>query len=93
MTHNSGNAIIIYALKALKEANLLNDIQIVVALMGDEEMPGVPKAVSRKKLIEEGLRIRRFPRSYFSGWTNGTASRYRWLARCMGNCRPPAGIC
>ena len=49
-----GNAIIIYALKALKEANLLNDIQIVVALMGDEEMPGVPKAVSRKKLIEEG---------------------------------------
>ncbi len=48
-----GNAIMLFALKALKEKGLLNNLRITIALMGDEESPGVPKNVSRKKLIEE----------------------------------------
>jgi len=48
-----GNAIILYALKALKDQGSLNNLQITIALMGDEESPGLPKKLSRKKLMEE----------------------------------------
>lgn len=50
----SGNVIIVYALKALREGGLLDDIPVVVAYTGDEEKTGKPLAVSRKELIEAG---------------------------------------
>jgi len=50
----SGNVIIVYALKALKEAGLLSEIPLVVAYTGDEEKTGRPLAISRKELIEAG---------------------------------------
>lgn len=50
----SGNVIIIYALKALQEAGLLQDIPVVVAYTGDEEKTGKPLSVSRKHLVEAG---------------------------------------
>lgn len=50
----SGNVIIVYALKALQAAGLLNDIPVVVAYTGDEEKSGKPLAVSREHLIEAG---------------------------------------
>ncbi|MCB0846303.1 MAG: M20/M25/M40 family metallo-hydrolase [Bacteroidetes bacterium] len=49
-----GDVVILYALKALKEAGVLDDAQIVVALTGDEEKPGTPISVTRKALIEAG---------------------------------------
>ncbi len=50
----SGNAIIIYALKALEAVDALDDVSVVVAYTGDEEKPGSPLAVTRADLIEAG---------------------------------------
>ena len=47
-----GNVIILYALKALQEHNLLNDAQIIVAFTGDEESTGKPLEISRKDLVD-----------------------------------------
>ncbi|MBX2898474.1 MAG: M20/M25/M40 family metallo-hydrolase [Cyclobacteriaceae bacterium] len=51
-----GNMIMLYALKALKEAGLLKDRQVIVILHGDEESAGRPIAISRKDIIEAALR-------------------------------------
>jgi len=50
----SGDVVIIYALKALKAAGVLDGMQIVVAYTGDEESTGKPLSVSRKDLIDAG---------------------------------------
>ena len=47
----SGNVIILYALKALEDAGLLDGAQITVAYTGDEESPGEPLSVSRGDLV------------------------------------------
>lgn len=49
-----GNAVIIYALKALREIGALEDIPVVVAYTGEEEKMGRPLAVSRKDLVDAG---------------------------------------
>jgi glutamate carboxypeptidase len=51
-----GNMIIIYALKALKEAGLLKDRQVIVIMHGDEESSGKPVSMSRKDIIEAAQR-------------------------------------
>jgi len=51
-----GNMIIIYALKALKEAGLLKDRQVIVIMHGDEESSGKPISLSRKDIIEAAQR-------------------------------------
>ncbi len=51
----SGNTIIIYALKALREIGALDDMAVTVAFMGDEEKYGRPVAISRKDLIDAGI--------------------------------------
>ncbi len=50
----SGDVALLYALKALSHAGVLDEISIVVALTGEEESPGRPLSVSRKDLIEAG---------------------------------------
>ncbi|NIS88619.1 MAG: M20/M25/M40 family metallo-hydrolase [Woeseiaceae bacterium] len=50
----SGNVVIVYALKALKEIGALDDIPIVVAYTGDEEKTGSPLEIARRDLIEAG---------------------------------------
>ena len=50
----SGNIIMVYALKALREIGALDDIAVVVAYTGDEEKTGTPISISRKDLIEAG---------------------------------------
>lgn len=50
----SGNVIIIYALKALQHAGVLDGMQIVVAYTGDEEVIGRPLDVARADLIAAG---------------------------------------
>ena len=50
----SGNVIIVYALKALKEIGALDDLAVVVAYTGDEENAGSPLSLSRFGLIEAG---------------------------------------
>ncbi|HIG42308.1 MAG: M20/M25/M40 family metallo-hydrolase [bacterium] len=51
-----GNVVIVYALRALKAAGLLEDINVIVALIGDEEKSGRPKSVSRYHLVEAAKR-------------------------------------
>ena len=51
-----GNVVILYALKALVENNLLNNSQIIVAFTGDEESTGKPLSISRKDLINAAKR-------------------------------------
>lgn len=50
----SGNVIIVYALKALREIGALEHIPVVVAYTGDEEKTGSPLSISRKDLVEAG---------------------------------------
>ena len=50
----SGNVVIVYALKALREIGALEDIPVVVAFTGDEEKTGSPKSIARKDLVEAG---------------------------------------
>jgi glutamate carboxypeptidase len=47
-----GDVIILFALKALKEAGLLDKMQIRVVMTGDEEKSGSPLELSKKDLIE-----------------------------------------
>jgi glutamate carboxypeptidase len=51
-----GDVIILYALKALEENNLIDDAQIIVAFTGDEESTGKPLSISRRDLIQAGKR-------------------------------------
>ena len=50
----SGDVVIVYALKALAEAGLLDGSQVTVAFTGDEESPGEPLSVSRRDLVDAG---------------------------------------
>ncbi|MDA1064414.1 MAG: M20/M25/M40 family metallo-hydrolase [Proteobacteria bacterium] len=50
----SGNVVIVYALKALREIGALDDLSVVVAYTGDEEQAGQPVSISRKDLVEAG---------------------------------------
>ncbi len=47
-----GDVIILMALRALKDANMLDDMQIEVVMTGDEEKSGSPIELSKKALIE-----------------------------------------
>jgi glutamate carboxypeptidase len=47
-----GNVIILLALKALKEAKLLDKMQIQVVMTGDEEKSGSPIELSKKALVD-----------------------------------------
>ena len=51
-----GNMVMLYALKALADAGLLRDRQIIVILHGDEEHAGRPIDVSRRDIIEAAKR-------------------------------------
>jgi len=46
-----GDVVIVYALKALQQAGLLEDITVTVALIGDEERPGGEISIVRGDLI------------------------------------------
>ncbi len=50
----SGNVVIVYALKALREIAALDGAQVAVIYTGDEEKTGKPLSVTRKDLIDAG---------------------------------------
>lgn len=51
-----GDVVILYALKALKSAGLLKDLNITVIFTGDEEHPGLPLSAARRDLIDAAKR-------------------------------------
>lgn len=71
-----GNVIILYAIKALKENNLLDDAQIIVAFTGDEESTGDPLGISRKDLIDAAKRS-----DIALGFETSTGFNYATVAR------------
>ena len=71
-----GDVIILYALKALSEAGVLNDAQIIVALHGDEENGGDPESISRKDIIEAAKRS-----DYALAFETATGFGYGTVAR------------
>lgn len=71
-----GNVIILYALKALQENNLLGDAQIIVALTGDEESAGDPLEISRKDLIDAAKKS-----DIALGFETSTGFNYATVAR------------
>ncbi len=48
----AGNAVIVYALRALYELDLLDELQVAVIFTGDEENAGSPLSESKRDLIE-----------------------------------------
>ena len=71
-----GDVIILYALKALHENNLLSNSQIIAAFTGDEESAGKPLAVSRKDLINAAKRS-----DISLGFETSTGLNYATIAR------------
>ncbi len=71
-----GDVIILYALKALSEAGLLNNAQIIVAYTGDEEMAGSPISISRNDLINAAKRS-----DIALGFETATGLNYATVAR------------
>ena len=51
-----GDIIILFALKALRDAGVLNNTQIIAAFSGDEEKAGNPTSLSRKDLVDAAKR-------------------------------------
>jgi len=72
----SGDVAILYALKALYEARALKNTQIIVALLGDEEMAGRPTSLSRKDLTESAKRS-----DIALGFETATGVGYATIAR------------
>ena len=52
-----GDVAIIFALRAMAAAGVLEDADITVAFIGDEESPGQPLELVRRDLIEAGKRV------------------------------------
>ncbi|MCL7966846.1 MAG: M20/M25/M40 family metallo-hydrolase [marine benthic group bacterium] len=51
-----GDAVILLALQALHSAGRLDDLNVIVALLGDEEETGTPLTISRQHLVEAARR-------------------------------------
>ncbi|NNL08389.1 MAG: M20/M25/M40 family metallo-hydrolase [Croceitalea sp.] len=71
-----GDVIVLYALKALSEQDLLKNAQIIVAFTGDEESTGKPLEISRKDLIEAAQRS-----DVALGFETSTGFNYATVAR------------
>ena len=71
-----GNVVILYALKALNELNLLRNASITIAFIGDEESTGKPISISRKDLIDAGKEA-----DIALGYENASGFEYATIAR------------
>ncbi|CAN5256126.1 M20 family metallopeptidase [soil metagenome] len=71
-----GNAMIIYALRALQAAGELHNKNIIVAFTGDEEKPGQPLSISRYDLVEAGKKA-----DIALGFETATGMNYATVAR------------
>lgn len=92
----AGNVMILYALKALKEANAIPDAQIIVAYTGDEEKAGSPIDLSRKNLIEAAkssdVALGFETASGFSYATVARRASYSWKLEVEGRQAHSSGI-
>ncbi|HKO15252.1 MAG TPA: M20/M25/M40 family metallo-hydrolase, partial [Gemmatimonadaceae bacterium] len=90
-----GDAIILYALKALNDIGALDGTNIIVAFSGDEESAGDPLSISRRDLIDAGKRSD--VALAFEGGSRDNATVARrgasgWLLRASGRQAHSGGI-
>jgi glutamate carboxypeptidase len=71
-----GDVVVLYALKALANLNLLKNSNITVAFTGDEESTGKPLSISRKALINAGKKA-----DIALGFENATGFNNATIAR------------
>jgi len=71
-----GDIIILFALKALRDAGVLNNTQIIAAFSGDEEKAGNPTSLSRKDLVDAAKRS-----DIALGFEGATGLNYATVAR------------
>lgn len=92
----AGNVMILYALKALKEAGAIPDAQIIVAYTGDEEKAGSPTSISRKDLVDAAKRsdiaLGFETASGFSYATVARRASYSWKLEVEGRQAHSSGI-
>lgn len=91
-----GNVIILYALKALKEAGAIPNAQIIVTYTGDEEKAGSPTSISRKNLVDAAKRsdvaLGFETASGFSYATVARRASYSWKLEVEGRQAHSSGI-
>ena len=91
-----GDVVILYALKALYAAGLLDNTQIIVAFTGDEENTGKPLSISRKDLIEAAQRSdAALAFETATGFGEATVARRgssNWRLEVTGNQAHSAGV-
>ena len=91
-----GDVVILYALKALHAAGLLDNTQIIVAFTGDEENTGKPLSISRKDLIEAARRSdAALAFETATGFGEATVARRgssNWRLEVTGNQAHSAGV-
>ena len=90
-----GNVVILWALKAMRAAGVLDSANIIVALTGDEESAGEPLSVSRGDLIAAARRSD--VALAFEGGSRGTAVVARrgsssWLLTVTGTQAHSSGV-
>jgi glutamate carboxypeptidase len=94
-----GMAVIVAALRAMKAAGTLKNVDITVVLSGDEEDAGIPISISRGALIREGKRadyaIDFEPLAVDDGHDMGSTARRssgEWVLITSGHSAHSAGI-
>ncbi|HEU4586220.1 MAG TPA: M20/M25/M40 family metallo-hydrolase, partial [Gemmatimonadaceae bacterium] len=90
-----GDVIILYALRALRDAGALDDANIIVVFSGDEERAGSPLDVARRDLIEAAKRSD--VALAFEGGERGIATiarrgDSRWTLRVTGRQAHSSGV-
>ena len=66
-----GNAVVLLALQALEDAGVLDDMNLIVAFLGDEEDTGDPLGISRRDLVEAARRS-----EFALGFEGGVGGRH-----------------
>ncbi len=90
-----GDAIIVYALKAMKAAGTLRDANITVVMTGDEEYPGDPLGEARAALIDAAKDCDialAFEGGSRSQATIGRRSASGWVLRVTGQQGHSSGV-
>lgn len=89
-----GDVAILYALKAMHAAGVLDEANIIVALTGDEESSGSPDSISRRGLIEAAKRSD-VALAFESDEGKGTVARRgfsSWTLRVTGRQAHSSGV-
>jgi len=90
-----GDVVMIHALRALHDARVLADAQIIVFMTGDEEAPGSPISVARHEMLEAARRsdlVLSFESAIGMTATVARRGSISWLLEVQGTTAHSSGI-